>query len=221
MKDASEEIYDFEMIRNLKTEKKEYHSCFACNQLFPVKRMEQHHFPVPKRYEGIETIWLCLACHDFVDRITIGKWPDHFVENAVRAGREHKLLMLKLWSVFTDLKFGNKTTDESKNVYCKLIKEPKLNKYGIPECNECGYEMEHDETSGDWICTCCEISESDFEGKPHDLSLSHNQLWILSNVWLSMSKKQRLNFCIEYKVNDISERTMDAKAKAILAAKNT
>ena len=122
--------HDFEIISHLRTEDKEYRTCFACHQLFPVKRMEQHHFPIPKRYDGVDTIWLCLACHDFVDRITIGKWPENFMANAMSAGREHKLLMLKLWSVYTDLRFGGEVTKEASRVGEKIGgKQPSLSDF--------------------------------------------------------------------------------------------
>jgi len=210
--------HDWEIISHLRTEDKEYRTCFACHQLLPVKRMEQHHFPTPRRYDGVDTIWLCLACHDFVDRITIGKWPEHFMANAMNVNREHKLLMLKLWSVYTDLKFGGTVTKEASRVGEKIAGEqPSLNNYGIPECKQCGDEMECPEEGGDWYCVTCEIDESDFKQKPSDLSLSHTQLWMLATIWLSMPTKQRINFCIEYQVNDIIEREMDAKARAIIS----
>lgn len=213
--------YDFETIAHLRTETKEYHSCFACNQLFPVKRMEQHHFPIPTRYGGEQTIWLCLACHDFVDRITIAKWPEHFVENAINAGREHKLLLLKLWSVYTDLKFGNDVTKEAARIRNALTPKINTDKYGFPICKECGEGLKQDQLSkdetSDWYCDSCLVDESDFKKYPHDLSLSHTQLWMLANIWLSIPKNQKLNFCMKYRVDDIVESEMDAKAKAILA----
>ena len=206
----------FQIVSYLKTEDKEYRTCFACHQLLPVKRMEQHHFPIPKRYEGLDTIWLCLSCHDFVDRITIGKWPEHFLANAMNAGKEHKLLLLKLWSVYTDLRFGNNKTKEGARVIDKLQGEPPVNSYGAPVCHQCGDELECPD-GGDWHCVVCEVDETDYEKSPRDLSLSHTQLWILANIWLSLSQKQKLHFCMEYKIGDIVERDMDAKAKGILA----
>ena len=93
--------------------KKEYQSCFACNQLLPTKRMEKHHFPIPLRFGGVQTLWLCLGCHDYVDRILIGDWPDHFVANAIHTNKESKLLLMKLWSLYADLKHRTQNIEKA------------------------------------------------------------------------------------------------------------
>ena len=91
--------------------KHEHLPCFACDQIMPVGRLEKHHFPMPRRYGGNQTIWLCLGCHDYVDRITTDDWPDRFVDTAVNLGRESKLFLLKLWSMYMDEKNKNKSTE--------------------------------------------------------------------------------------------------------------
>lgn len=203
-------------IHDLRNEKERYRSCFACHQLLPVKRMEMHHFPIPKRHGGDQAIWLCLACHDFVDRIRIGKWPDQFIHNGIYANKESKLLLLKLWSLYTDL-IAKRESGEFSDFGRRTKGEIKLNRYGVEECEECGFELITPIDGGHPYCEMCATDDSDSQKLKEDLSLSQTDLWLLAKNWRLTPKEALDEFCIEYQVSDAVLHEINVKASAILA----
>jgi len=78
--------------------------CYACDVPLLDSRVEDHHFPIPQRSLSVDvagqTIPLCVACHDLVDRIPLARWPDEWWLEAMEAmkSRPQKLFVLKTLS---------------------------------------------------------------------------------------------------------------------------
>lgn len=49
-------------------------NCFCCGMALSKKCCEYHHFPKSKANGGKSMNPLCMACHDYVDRIKLDSW---------------------------------------------------------------------------------------------------------------------------------------------------
>ena len=75
--------------------------CFGCEVVLSKKATEHHHFPMPKRVGGKDTVALCMSCHDMVDRVNLEDWPVDWAFAAVNGlNRECKLFLMKAMSKF-------------------------------------------------------------------------------------------------------------------------
>jgi len=62
------------------TPRHEPRTCFVCRvvEWFGKDKtvpFEEHHWPVPRRLGGTQTVSLCVTCHDALDRTRIRDWP--------------------------------------------------------------------------------------------------------------------------------------------------
>lgn len=85
--------------KSKRTEGVEKDQCYACGVILTKSNTEWHHFPIPARCGGEDTVPLCIGCHDMVDRIPLGDWPVDWAFNAIRdMDRDGKLFLMKALS---------------------------------------------------------------------------------------------------------------------------
>ena len=65
--------------------------CLACGQ--EKGEFEKHHYPIPKRHGGKETILLCRTCHNLVSRIPLREWPQEVYQAAISSNLEGPALL--------------------------------------------------------------------------------------------------------------------------------
>ena len=74
--------------------------CICCRDLCAPGDWEAHHWPIPKRLRGSETVPLCRDCHNTLDRTRLDDWPRLFTGAALEQlfavlDRPAKLLFMK------------------------------------------------------------------------------------------------------------------------------
>lgn len=57
--------------------------CFYCDAL--LVRWENDHFPIPREFGGVDTVPVCVNCHDLKDRSLIDEWPADYLLGHVTA----------------------------------------------------------------------------------------------------------------------------------------
>lgn len=56
--------------------------CFYCGR-FLSPRHQHDHFPRPRRAGGLNTVAVCVDCHDLKDRYPLDRWPVHLLAPAL------------------------------------------------------------------------------------------------------------------------------------------
>ncbi len=82
-------------------------TCLCCEVVMHNGAQELHHFPIPKRHGGTETVPLCRGCHDKIDRFALTRWGPYELMAAVvglveKANASERAFLLKVVSLFYD-----------------------------------------------------------------------------------------------------------------------
>lgn len=87
---------------------------------------EQQHWPVPRRHGGVQTIPLCISCHDAADRLKLNEWELHnaadgFLSMWDQLSVDGRLLLMRVVAVFQDIADHNADENSIEHIASKFV----------------------------------------------------------------------------------------------------
>jgi len=95
----------------------ENNQCFFCDA---ITKLDDHHFPIPKRDGGKEVVFCCGPCHDSLDRMCMDNWPVQWISQIIQdfqlVPRQWRLFMAKVIQTLADFHFRDQGVFEKMKI---------------------------------------------------------------------------------------------------------
>ena len=91
-----------------------HETCFYCECVFVTSKTAMgDHFPVPRRYGGLETVPCCKTCHDAKDNFSLDNWSVSMLHDVIKdfpkLSRSTRLFLGKVCTVACDIMYENRS----------------------------------------------------------------------------------------------------------------